>query len=163
VSNLLILKATVHPAALSQWRVLTAFLIRLRYIEEGEIYIDGYEHQRRTNIENIVSQINSDLQPYILTRSSKNQRNDLKKIMEDSANIGLMIFQQRVGWGFGSWDEVRVHDSEGTTQDRIVVFPSVLQLSDGDGKSLPSPKTLRRSELEPRRSESRKHRKNVGR
>jgi hypothetical protein len=160
---LLILEATVHPMALSQWRLLTAFLLRLRYIEEGEFYMDGYEQQWRTNIENIVSQISSDLQPYILARSSKNQRNDLKKIMEDSANTGLMIFSQRVMWGFGSWDEVRVHDSEETPQDRIVVFPSVLQLSDGDGKSLPSPKTLRRSELEPRRSESRRHRKNARR
>lgn len=82
--------------------------------------------------------------------------------MEDSANVGLMIFSQQIGWGFGSWGDVGVHDSEGTSQDRIVVFPSVLQLSDGDGKSLASPKTLRRSELEPRRSESRRHRRKAG-
>lgn len=79
-----------------------------------------------------------------MPRSSRNQRNDLLKMMEDSAKVGLLLLRQSVKWDFGSWDR----DSRSKCEDSMVVFPSMLLLSDGDGRSLQSPKIVMKAEIE---------------
>ena len=79
----------------------------------------------------------------MLLRSSRNQRNDLLKMMEDSAKVGLLLLRQSVRWGFGSWDR----DSRSKSEDSIVIFPSMLLLSDGGGRSLQSPKIVMKTKI----------------
>ncbi|KAF8533461.1 hypothetical protein BDD12DRAFT_810156 [Trichophaea hybrida] len=135
---------SAYYPALASWRVFTAFLLRLKDVEQGRFEAQDYEKQKQSNITNAVEELISYFKDFALPQKSKNQRNDLLKMMENSARVGLLLFRQPVTWGFGSWDS----DDRLKSEDSMVTFPALQIFSDGDGRKIRSPNIVMEAEIE---------------
>ncbi|KAJ9628851.1 hypothetical protein H2203_002754 [Taxawa tesnikishii (nom. ined.)] len=114
------------PISFQTWRAITATLGKHTY---GQLS-DESDDARSANIHHAVESLNTILRPFADLRHNDRARLDnLAELLRRAARFGFMLFSQPSLWEFdwGLEREMR--------QDRLVVFPALVQIDESGGNA----------------------------
>ncbi|TGO17967.1 hypothetical protein BTUL_0013g00400 [Botrytis tulipae] len=112
-----------HENVLSRVRELSA-----RHLSSSRSPEDA---SKDPSIARVVNLLNSILQPFIKPSSKSSQFENLASIIYQGREFGLLLLAQPGTWLFGWQTSTRV---ESNTKDQIVVFPTLEEVINKDGK-----------------------------
>ena len=114
-------------AMLSKWRCITSTLLQSTYGQSTTIEADP----RNESIRKAVQVADLILRPYVDERVDNAARlRNLEEIMRRAMRFAYMLFSHPSFWRF-DWQEAH---------EEIVIFPTLLQLTNEDGASLKLPR-----------------------
>jgi hypothetical protein len=128
----MLMATTARVAFLSKWRQITAALCGNTFTQEIMTEYDT----RLENIRNAVKEADQFLAPYANIGDEARLRN-LEEIMKRAARFGFLLFSQPSSFRF-DWM---------AASGGLVVFPALLQVTDDEGKILPSARVFSQKEV----------------
>lgn len=129
-----------HFTSLSQWKQLTASLLYNTYERDAFTLFDS----RTANIERAVEDLNPLLRQFAAPEHtiSVQRVEELRSIARKAAHLAFTLFSQPCFWSFdwqtGSFDK---------PHERVVIFPALLRIMDGQGKNVFPPQVVREKDF----------------
>jgi hypothetical protein len=120
----------VRAAFLSKWRAVSSYLLHGSPNQQ--------ESQVKASIQLALHDINSVIGPFASSQFSQEQRlSTLEGIVNRIVHFGFTLFSQAATWEL-TWSISSGQDGA----NKLVTFPGLQKVSDGDGKLLLPPSTL---------------------
>ncbi|KAL9107381.1 MAG: hypothetical protein Q9227_007746 [Pyrenula ochraceoflavens] len=114
---------------LGRWRQISGALLQPTY-GDGSVRPND---TRQRNVRDLTNALNTVLEPYAASPNDIERARNLEELVKRGARFGYLLFTQPTAWNF-VWDE-----TEGRRQSDWVVFPSLVQVCDDQGRSRQPP------------------------
>jgi hypothetical protein len=106
------------------------------------------QEHRHNATQTVIAELDQLLGPYIASEEAVRRVKDLEMLCDRAAKVGRVLVSQPARWEF-SWshpDRMDERGSHRSSRARLVVFPSLLRLTDDVARNLKNPRAF----LDPR-------------